>query len=232
MARIAVIEDEADLQTLLGYNLRLAGHEVLAATAGSDGLRLAKERRPDLVLLDLMLPDLPGTEVLRRLKRDPATQAIPVVMVTARGEEVDRVVGFELGADDFVVKPFSTRELLLRIDAVLRRTQAAGAPPRLVEFGRLRLDREAHRVFVDGGEVPLTALEFRLLVTLHERKNRVQSRAALLDAVWGIEAAITTRTVDANVKRLREKLGAAGVYIETVRGVGYRFASSPQEVHP
>jgi two-component system phosphate regulon response regulator PhoB len=232
MARILIIEDEKDLQDVLAYNLREAGHEPMAATEGQEGLRLAREHRPDLVLLDLMLPDIPGADICRTLKREEATRDTPVVMITARGEEIDRVVGFELGADDYVVKPFSMRELLLRIQAILRR---AGAEPELrpvIEFGRLRIDRDAHRAWVDGEETELTALEFRLLVTLHERRNRVQTRAALLDDVWGIEADITTRTVDTHVKRLREKLGEAGAYVETVRGVGYRFRGAPDEPDP
>jgi two-component system phosphate regulon response regulator PhoB len=229
MARILVIEDEPDLQRVLEYNLRQAGHEVQQATAGQPGLRLAREHHPALVLLDLMLPDLSGTEVCKTLKSDPATRDIPVLMLTAKGEEVDRVVGFELGADDYVVKPFSVRELLLRIQAILRRSAGErDARVALVEFGRLRFDREAHRVWVDGTEVELTALEFKLLVGLHDRKNRVQTRATLLDDVWGIEADITTRTVDTHVKRLRDKLGPAGDYIETVRGVGYRFADAAE----
>ncbi len=229
MARILVIEDEKDLQKVLDFNLRQAGHEAQLASDGSEGLRIARERPPDLVVLDLMLPGIPGTEVCKSLKRDPRTQWIPVLMLTAKGEEIDRIVGFELGADDYVVKPFSVRELLLRIDAVLRRTRSEQAGSKPIEFGRLRVDREAHRTFVDGEEVELTAIEFDLLVTLHDRKNRVQSRSSLLDDVWGIEADITTRTVDTHVKRLREKLGPAGEYIETVRGVGYRFADSPGE---
>jgi two-component system phosphate regulon response regulator PhoB len=151
-------------------------------------------------------------------------------MVTARGEEIDRVVGFELGADDYVVKPFSVRELLLRVQAVLRRGKSEPMTPEaLVEFGKLRIDRGAHRVWVDEQEIELTALEFRLLVTLYDRRNRVQTRSALLDDVWGIQADITTRTVDTHVKRLREKLEAARDYVETVRGVGYRFVGSPDE---
>jgi len=227
MARILVIEDERDLQQVLDYNLRQDGHEVLSALRGRDGLRMATEHRPDLVLLDLMLPDLAGTEVCKALKREPATREIPVVMLTARGEELDRVLGFELGADDYVVKPFSVRELLLRVQAVLRRNQGEAAPRDLFEFGVLRVDRSAHRAWVEGREVELTALEFKLLVTLWERRDRVQTRSTLLDDVWGIEADITTRTVDTHVKRLREKLERAGRYIETVRGVGYRFAPSP-----
>jgi two-component system phosphate regulon response regulator PhoB len=227
MARILVIEDEADIRQVLDYNLKSAGHEVVEASRGVDGLRLLRERIPDLVLLDLMLPDMPGTEVCRAIKDNAATRTLPVVMLTARGEEIDRVVGFEIGADDYITKPFSVRELVLRIRAVLRRRESPQGEAASIEFGNLRIDRAAHRVWVDAEEVELTALEFKLLVTLYERRNRVQSRGALLDQVWGIETKISTRTVDAHVKRLREKMGAARDYIETVRGVGYRFAEIP-----
>lgn len=249
MPSILLIEDEVDLQHVLEYNLKQAGYEVFSALRGQDGLRLAVQVQPQLVLLDLMLPDIPGTQVCRTLKSDPRTAAIPIIMLTARGEETDRVVGFELGADDYVVKPFSVRELLLRLAAILRRGQVAtpaapavpvAAPivsveqerssPRTdaeIEFGRLRIDRYAHRVFVEDEEVRLTALEFKLLLKLYEARNRVQTRVMLLDDVWDIEADVTTRTVDTHIKRLREKLGAAGRYIETVRGVGYRFADHP-----
>jgi len=232
MAHIIVIEDEADLQSVLEYNLKQAGYTVHVAGRGQEGLRLAQQHKPDLVLLDLMLPDIAGTEVCRTLKSHPDTRGIPVVMVTARGEEIDRVVGFEIGADDYVVKPFSVRELLLRISAILRRQTTDSIPAessQVVDFGKLRIDRGAHRIWVDGQEVELTALEFRLLVTLYDRKNRVQTRTSLLDDVWGIQADITTRTVDTHVKRLREKLEAARDYVETVRGVGYRFVGSPEE---
>lgn len=229
MARILIIEDEADIQQILDYNLREKGHKVFLASKGEEGLRIAREKRPDLVLLDLMLPDMPGTEICKALKTDPATKSMQVVMLTAKGEEIDRVVGFELGADDYVVKPFSVRELLLRIQAILRRSASEQEVAATVQFGRLRIDRGAHRVWTDDAELELTALEFKLLVTLYDRRNRVQTRAALLSDVWGIDADITTRTVDTHVKRLREKLGAAGDYIETVRGVGYRFADSPVE---
>lgn len=228
MARILVIEDEPDIRQVLDYNLRLAGHDVVAAAKGQDGLRLAREHHPDLVLLDLMLPDIPGTDVCRAIKDDVAMRGTPVIMVTAKGEEIDRVVGFELGADDYVTKPFSVRELVLRIRATLRRNE--GKPPEssVVDFGTLRIDRDAHRIWVEEQEIELTALEFKLLVTLYDRRNRVQSRGALLDHVWGMDTKIATRTVDAHVKRLREKIGAARDYIETVRGVGYRFAENPQ----
>ena len=227
MSRVLVIEDEQDLQEVLAYNLRQAGYEVVSATSGQEGLRLLAERAPDLILLDLMLPDLSGTQICRAIKSDPKTKGIPVVMMTAKGEEIDRVVGFELGAEDYVVKPFSVRELLLRIQAILRRTVSPRAETSdTFSFGELRVDRSAHRLWVAGEEVEITALEFKLLVTLYDRRNRVQTRAALLDDVWGITADVTTRTVDTHVKRLREKLGVAGVYVETVRGVGYRFRES------
>jgi two-component system, OmpR family, phosphate regulon response regulator PhoB len=228
MAKVLVVEDEADIRDVLEYNLTEKGHRVVVAATGTDALRLAKEQIPDLILLDLMLPDLSGREVCKVLRADRAFRDTRIMMLTARGEEIDRVVGFELGADDYVVKPFSVRELMLRIDAVLRRTAPAASKGELFEFGLLRVDREAHRIWVSNGEIELTALEFKLLVTLHDRRNRVQTRSTLLNDVWGIEADITTRTVDTHVKRLREKLGAAGDYVETVRGVGYRFADSPE----
>ena len=229
MARILVIEDEPDIQQVLEYNLREKGHKVYLAGNGDEGLKLAREKKPDLVLLDLMLPDIPGTQICKTLKGDPATKNTQVIMLTAKGEEIDRVVGFELGADDYVVKPFSVRELLLRVQAILRRSQGEQEAVAGFRFGKLRVDREAHRVWADEQEIELTALEFKLLVTLFDRKNRVQTRSALLSDVWGIDADITTRTVDTHVKRLREKLGEAGIYIETVRGVGYRFAENPEQ---
>jgi len=227
MARILVVEDEADIRQVLAYNLGQSGHEVLVAERGESALQLVREKRPDLVLLDLMLPDISGLEICRALKGDGSLRAIPVIMLTARNEEIDRVVGFELGADDYVVKPFSVRELILRIQAVLKRalapSPASDGGGELV-FGRLRVDRAAHRAWVDSEEIALTALEMRLLWTLYERRGRVQSRGTLLDDVWEANPENNTRTVDTHVKRLREKLGAAGVYVETVRGVGYRFA--------
>jgi len=225
MARVLVIEDEADLRDVLQYNLTQAGHRPYSAATGEAGLKLAQEVRPDIVLLDLMLPDVSGTVVAKSLRREPQTQLVPIIMVTAKAEEIDRIVGFELGADDYIVKPFSVRELILRIDAVLRR----GRTPeqRLIEAGELRIDKEAHRVTVGGEEISLTALEFKLLVTLTERRDRVQARGTLLSDVWAIDAEIASRTVDTHVKRLRDKLGTAGRFIETVRGVGYRFSETP-----
>ena len=229
MARILVIEDEADIRQVLEYNLRQAGHDVTGVERGSAGLALARERPPDLVLLDLMLPDMPGLDVCRTMKAEPRLRQVAVIMLTAKGSEIDRIVGLELGADDYVTKPFSVREVLLRVQAVLRRSPAGGesesAEP--VVFGRLRIDHTAHRAWVDEREVALTALEMRLLWTLYQRRGRVQSRGTLLDDVWDADPENNTRTVDTHVKRLREKLGAAGDYVETVRGVGYRFAAEP-----
>ena len=233
MARILVVEDEEDLQEVLSYNLRQAGHEATIVGTGQEGLARVRADSPDLVLLDVMLPDMPGTDVCRALKSDPGTRQIPVVMLTAKGEEIDRVVGFELGADDYVVKPYSIRELALRLQAILRRRAAPDeGGVGLATFGRLRIDREGHRVWVDGGEIALTALELRLLCTLYDRRGRVQSRAVLLDEVWRMSSDVNTRTVDTHVKRLREKLGEAGVYLETVRGVGYRFTGGPPDDGP
>lgn len=226
-ARILVVEDEADLAELVGFNLRDAGHQVTTASNGANALAELRRMKPDLVVLDVMLPDVSGLEVCRRIRRDESTARIPVLMLTAKGTEVDRVVGFEVGADDYVVKPFSPRELTLRVDAILRRASAAatgGAPERqAIDVGTLSIDVPAHRVTVGGDEIPLTALEFRLLLDLATRMGRVQSRDALLERVWGYAPGIETRTVDTHVKRLREKLGEGAEYIETVRGVGYRI---------
>lgn len=226
VAKILIVEDEPDLSELVSYNLRAAGHDVVEAATAAEALALVRSHGPELILLDLMLPDQPGTEVCRQVKSDPLTASIPVIMLTARSDEIDRVVGFELGADDYVAKPFSVRELVLRIGAVLRRVQpGAGAEESdSLEAGPLLVDRARHRVLVGGEETELTALEFKLLWTLLSRRGRVQSRDRLLEDVWEMSPEITTRTVDTHVKRLREKLGVAGAMIETVRGVGYRFA--------
>jgi two-component system phosphate regulon response regulator PhoB len=222
--RTLVIEDDADLNDVLVYNLRQEGYEVDSARTGREGLRLARANTPDLVLLDVMLPDTRGTDVCREIRSDAKLAAVPVVFLTARDEEIDRVVGFELGADDYITKPFSMRELLLRVRALMRRAQTAPQAASTFRAGRLKVDREAHRAWIDAEEVPLTSLEFRLLVALWERGGRVQSREALLDSVWGGESTASSRTVDAHIKRLRDKLGALRDYVETVRGSGYRFA--------
>jgi two-component system phosphate regulon response regulator PhoB len=227
MARILIVEDEADIRDVIAFNLRQAGHQIITAGRAQEGIdKLAQN--PALVVLDIMLPDASGVEVCKSIKREPRTKHIPVIMLTARGEEIDRVVGFEVGADDYIVKPFSMRELLLRVKAVLRRSGTATTPPpTLIELGELRIDPAAHRLWIAGTEVELTALEFRLLMTFYERRERVQSRSTLLDDVWGVSPDLVTRTVDTHVKRLREKLATSGDMIETVRGVGYRFTTSP-----
>jgi|ERR1019366_5645290 two-component system phosphate regulon response regulator PhoB len=233
MTRILVVEDEKDIREILAYNLGKAGHEVLAADSGANALASVREARPDLVLLDLMLPDVSGVEVCRHLKHDPSLCQIPVIMLTARSDEIDRVVGFEMGAEDYVIKPFSVRELVLRVGAVLRRSRNLPATIELegeINFGRLRVDRGAHRGWVDGNEIALTPIEMKLLCTIHARRGRVQTRGTLLDKVWEASPENTTRTVDTHIKRLREKLGPAGVYIETVRGIGYRFVPTLDEV--
>src|SRR5690606_6756936 len=223
MATSLIVEDEEDLRQVLIFNLEAAGHRVITASKGAEGLRLVRHESPDAVLLDVMLPDVTGLDVCRQITTDPETKHISVVMLTARAEEIDRVVGFELGADDYVTKPFSVRELSLRISAILRRNVVQATEEGLVEFGVLRLDRAGYRAWVSGRELELTALEFNLLITLYDRRDRVQARPTLLEDVWGVSADVSTRTVDTHVKRLREKLGDARDYIETVRGVGYRF---------
>jgi two-component system phosphate regulon response regulator PhoB len=219
--RILVVDDETDLLHLVAHHLSAAGHVVDTAETGSEGLRLASESTPDLVILDIMLPDLQGTEVLRQLRRQTETASVPVLFLTARGEEVDRVVGFELGADDYVVKPFSPRELVLRVQALLRRMHPPDMPNRILVHSDVRLDPNRHQVSVAGETVDLTPLEFRLLAHLMERPGRVLSRDHLLEEVWGSEVYVADRTVDTHIKRLRSKLGSD--IIETIRGVGYRL---------
>jgi two-component system, OmpR family, phosphate regulon response regulator PhoB len=223
MARILIIEDEQDLAGLVEYNLRAAGFEAEAVGTGASGLARARAQPPDLVLLDLMLPDVAGSEVLRLFKSDGELRKVPVIIVSAKGQESDRIQGLELGADDYVVKPFSVRELLLRVKAVLRRSDMEEGESAQLSAGDIQLDTTRHQVRARGQEVVLTALEFRLLRTLMERNERVQTREVLLSDVWGIQAEIHTRTVDTHIKRLREKLGPAGDIIETVRGVGYKL---------
>jgi two-component system, OmpR family, phosphate regulon response regulator PhoB len=229
MANVLVVDDEHDLRAVLAYALQEAGHSVDSVASGAAALTRAFEHPPDIVLLDLMLPDLSGTDVCRMLKHDPRTRAARIIMVSARGEEADRIRGFEVGADDYVVKPFSTRELLLRIAALSRRKDPNPTLEALSLNG-LHVNREAHRVTLHGSEVTLTALEFKLLVTLLERRERVLTRDSLLADVWGMESEVETRTVDTHVKRLREKLGPLGDHIQTVRGVGYRLSESRRDM--
>jgi two-component system phosphate regulon response regulator PhoB len=223
MARsILVVDDEPDLLELVRFNLDRAGFRV--ETAASEAEASPARRSIQTCGLDLMLPDLSGEEVCRRVRGDPGLTGLPVIMLTAKSEEVDRVVGFELGADDYVTKPFSPRELVLRVKALLRRSYEAAASSAPLERGPLRLDPERHRCAVEGEEVELTAKEFQLLEVLMRRPGRVMTREKLLDEVWGSDIAVTSRTIDTHLKRLREKLGAAADLIQTVRGLGYRFA--------
>ncbi|MBN1962912.1 MAG: response regulator transcription factor [Deltaproteobacteria bacterium] len=221
---ILIIEDEQDLVRTLEYSLQHEGFHPRTALTGAQGIEIAtQEPVPDLILLDIMLPDIAGTEVCRRLRSLENTKYIPIVMATAKGEEIDRVVGFELGADDYVTKPYSIRELILRLRVLLRRKQFSIVNGPRITLGRLRVDVQGHRVWIDEQETIFTTLEFKLLWKLIERRGRVQSRETLLTDVWGINAEVTTRTVDTHIMRVRHKLGVVQEYIETLRGVGYRF---------
>ncbi|HAA55675.1 MAG TPA: DNA-binding response regulator [Myxococcales bacterium] len=232
-ATILLVEDEEDLINTLEYNFQKEGYQIQSTMKGSEAIQLASEPPfPDLMVLDLMLPDISGIEVCRQIRSSESTKHIPILMLTAKGEEIDRIVGFEVGADDYMVKPFSIRELILRVRALLRRsqhTQSNETTPELMRFGRLRLDPTGHQAWIDDKELKLTVLEFRLLHTFLSRKGRVQTREVLLSDVWGIESHVTTRTVDTHVKRLREKLGDMGNSIETLRGVGYKLKAHADE---
>lgn len=234
-ATVLVVDDEPDIVDILEFNLSREGHRVVTAHNGIDALKRATvEPRPDLVVLDLMLPDISGKEVCRRLRGDARTARIPILMLTAKGSETDRVVGFEIGTDDYVTKPFSIREVVLRVSALLRRATDDVVDSDDTEqglhlkHGGLEIDEASHRVWVDGEERTLTALEFKLLLTLARRAGRVQSREKLLDDVWEMSAGVTTRTVDTHMTRLRKKLGSASTFIETIRGVGYRYLDAEQ----
>jgi len=223
MQTVLIIEDEKDLAELVAFHLEKEGFRALIASDGVSGLNEARSAKPDLILLDLMLPGMMGTEVCRILKGAEQTAGIPVIMLTAKGEEIDRVVGFEVGADDYVVKPFSTRELMLRVRAVLRRGGEQAPKASNIVLGELEIDTERHLVRVSGEEVQLTSTEYKLLMNLAERIGRVQSRELLLQNVWGYNYFGDTRTVDTHLTRLRTKLGAAGEMIKTVRGFGYKM---------
>jgi two-component system, OmpR family, phosphate regulon response regulator PhoB len=230
-ARILVVEDERDIAALVAYHLTKEGYRVRTAEGGVEALEVIAVDRPDLLVLDLMLPNFSGYEVLTEVRRRPELAEVPVVVLTARRDEADRVKGLELGADDYITKPFSPRELVLRVAAVLRRSQSAavGGAGRVLRGGPISVDLHAMRVSVDDQELDLTPTEFRLLVTLLERRGRVQSRQQLLETAWDIHARIETRTVDMHVQRLRAKLGACGYLVETVRGFGYRFRPRNEE---
>lgn len=230
-ARILIVEDERDIAALVAYHLTKEGYRVRTAEGGSEALEAAASERPDLLILDLMLPAFSGYDVLVEMRRRPELAEVPVIVLTARRDEADRVKGLELGADDYVTKPFSPRELVLRVSAVLRRAQApavAGAG-RMLYGGPIIVDLNAMRVSLNGMPIDVTPTEYRLLVTLLERRGRVQTRRQLLETAWDIHAHIETRTVDMHVQRLRSKLGAAGSLIETVRGFGYRFRAREGE---
>ena len=222
--RILVVDDESDITALVAYHLAKAGYRVSTASSGAEALRAAREERPDVVVLDLMLPGVSGYDVLTELRNREETRDVGVILLTARREETDRIRGLSLGADDYLTKPFSPQELTLRVSAVLRRLQAPSvAAGSSITAGPLMIDRSAHRVTLDGQELTLTATEYKLLMTLVERRGRVQTRPQLLETVWEAQPDIQTRTVDMHVQRLRTKLGDAGRMIETVRGFGYRF---------
>lgn len=225
--RILVVDDEPDIIALVAYHLARSGYRVSTASSGPEALQAARDEQPALIILDLMLPQLSGFEVLERIRADRALADIPVLMLTARREEPDRVQGLSLGADDYLVKPFSPQELVLRVRNILRRTRTKTAERRnIIEIGTVEIDRDAHTVTTEGAPIDLTATEYKLLLTLADRRGRVQSRAQLLEIVWESAPDIQTRTVDMHVQRLRSKLGASGELIETVRGFGYRLRRS------
>ena len=224
--RILVVDDEADITALVAYHLAKAGYRVSTAANGTDALRAAAEERPDVVVLDLMLPGLSGLDVLQALRKQDETRDVGVILLTARREEADRIRGLSLGADDYLTKPFSPGELTLRVGAIIRRLASPSvAGGSQITAGPITIDRSAHRVSVEGQELQLTATEYKLLITLVERRGRVQTRPQLLETVWDAQPDIQTRTVDMHVQRLRTKLGPAGDLIETVRGFGYRLRS-------
>jgi two-component system, OmpR family, phosphate regulon response regulator PhoB len=231
--RVLVVDDEADITALVAYHLAKAGYRVSTASSGPEALKAAREERPDVVVLDLMLPGVGGYDVLAELRKREETRDVGVILLTARRDEPDRIKGLTLGADDYLTKPFSPAELVLRVQAILRRlaSPAVAAGSTLV-VGPLAIDRAAHRVLLEGQELNLTATEYKLLVTLVERRGRVQSRPHLLETVWEAQPDIQTRTVDMHVQRLRTKLGALGAMIETVRGFGYRFAATDRSPRP
>jgi two-component system phosphate regulon response regulator PhoB len=222
-SRILVIEDEPDIAALLAFHIARAGYRVSTTASGSDGLKSAHEERPSLVVLDLMLPDMSGFDVLEALRADPNTATTAVLMLTARKEEEDRIRGLRIGADDYVVKPFSPQELVLRIGAILRRARSGPTLDDVTVIGPVQINRETHRVTVGGTPIELTPTEFKLLLTLADRRGRVQPRGRLLEQVWEAVPDVQTRTVDMHVQRLRAKLGPAGYLIETIRGFGYRM---------
>ena len=226
--KILIIEDEPYIRKTLEYNISREGYHVVSASSLLEAKSQIESDSFSLILLDLMLPDGSGLDLCREIKSDKEKSSIPIIILTAKDDEVDKVVGFELGADDYVTKPFSVRELILRMKAVLKRGEKKSDNVEVQrQFGQLSIDTESHEVFVDNNEIILTALEFKLLCQLVDRRGRVQSRDQLLSDVWGYSAEVTTRTVDTHIKRLREKLGSMGKYVQTIRGVGYKFTRTP-----
>ncbi len=221
--KILLVEDDKNISKLVKYNLEKADLECALAFSGEEALSLLEKTPADLVILDIMLPQIDGLEVCRLLRQDPRLKHLPVVMLTAKGEEVDRIVGLELGADDYITKPFSPRELVLRIKAILKRGKGEEETKEIISIGKISVDIPKHKVTAGGKEIVLTPMEFKLLLTLMERQGRVQTREKLLTDVWSFSGTVETRTLDTHVKRLREKLGKEGKLIETVRGLGYRF---------
>ena len=231
MKRVLLIEDDRDIVELVRYNLEREGFQVAAATDGATGLAQVRKAPPDILLLDLMLPKLSGLDICKEIRRDTSLNRLPILMLTARGEEADRVVGLEMGADDYVTKPFSPRELGARVKALLRRTEPTNEPRRVIEARGLSIDPSSYRVARDGKPVTLSTLEFRLLYYLATRPNRVFTRDQLLDAVWGTERFVTPRSVDVYIRRLREKVESDAdhpAFLKTVRGAGYMFESEGQ----
>lgn len=225
-SKILVVDDEPEAVELVEFNLEQAGYAVITASDGTEALNKARMNAPELIVLDLMLPEIGGLEVCKMLRRDPATAAIPIIMLTAKAAEIDRVLGLELGADDYITKPFSPRELVLRIKKILQRGQAESQKQETLRFGDLLIDSPRHLVSWRGKSVDLTATEFKLLMVLAQRRGRVQSREQLLRDVWEYNSLVDTRTVDTHMRRLREKLGPAAKFLDTVRGVGYRFVEA------
>ena len=223
--KIYIVEDEPDIRETLIYNFSNEGFKVFTAPNGEEALSNIKKILPDVLILDIMLPGVSGLDVCKSIRADDDIKDMSIIMLTAKGEEIDRVIGFELGADDYVTKPFSVRELILRVKVLLKKQNESLAANKLVTFGPIRIDLDAHELKINDKEIVLTALEFKLLQHLVKRKGRVQTREQLLGDVWGYSAEVTTRTVDTHIKRLREKLGNTSDYIQTIRGVGYRFTN-------
>ena len=221
--KIYIVEDGPDLKDALTFNFENEGFKVNSFSDGESFLKEIKRKKPDLVILDLMLPGISGLDVCREIRTSDTFNDIAVIMLTAKGEEIDRIVGFELGADDYVTKPFSVRELILRVKVILKKQSEMSANEKTIEYGPILMNLDAHNVTVDGKDIILTALEFKLLKHLLKRRGRVQTRDQLLADVWGLSSEVTTRTVDTHIKRLREKLDKTGNLIQTIRGVGYRF---------